>query len=398
MDDEKELDLLEVLRDIKDNIIKVIFVCVLFGVITGFIGGYIQHNKVEVEGRLLVLQNFPQDKETSNATSVYEEVRGNFIEVENQTEREIEDNYTFSIANIISIIDSDYIRGKVLENVGLNNKVENKKLISVTKDTSSDVINIICKTKDVELSKKVILNIVDEFSKKAPELMDVKKIELISGPEISEEHNLVTSVGKFGLIGLFGSCFLVFCYYACKQLFEDAIRNEEDIRKTLNLNIVSKIESYPNRELIDYITINNCGKVISFVNVSNNSDVLINTINEFNKLNLKVSVVDLTNSISESKEYKLYKLEKNDKGVLEFDKLKSLLTKIKKTSDYIFINNESVKTSHDYVGVSKYVDSNVVIVSKKLDKSADLLNISNDINLYNMNVLGVVYLINNNKK
>lgn len=72
-------------------------------------------------------------------------------------------------------------------------------------------------------------------------------------------------------------------------------------------------------------------------------------------------------------------------------KLKSYINKLK-NNKFILIKSKCAKDSHDYVNNAVYADTNILVVEKEVDKFDDLEKISNDIKLYNLNVISSVFV------
>lgn len=382
MDDEREIDLKEVFKAFFKDVIKYIKIILFSGLVVFLIAGLfgvIKARQVTYSASLLVRQEPRKASQTSD--SKLEKYEDDYIQVQSDT---TEGNISepLSIDNIISILKSDFIFNTAYKNINITEEdYDHNKVFEITKDSSSDLINIVCKISDEELATKLINEVVTVFKEYATQAMDIKSIDLINGPRVAESKSAFASFLKYGLIGFAVDILLICCFLFFRIILDDKARTEEDIVDVLKAPIISKVyiksPSYGIKEIKDYLFIESKGKVINFITITKDDALIESVVEEMNNCKNKIKVIDSNN---------LYK-----DNHLSISKLTKQISQDKKNNDYVFVTGNTIKESHDYALVSKYADTNIVVVKKNNDKLEELSQIVNSSNIYNFKINGVVY-------
>lgn len=351
---DREIDLLEVFRDIAKNFKKILIFSVVFAFIIGFIGSIRNSEPTTVNAKLLVVED---NKDLAINTN----------------------NDVLFINQSAAILESDKIFEQVFNEINLNNygfNLDTTKafdIFDIEVDSKTNLIIIKCKLDDIDLSKEAILSLVKHYKLIAPELINIKTIELISNSSVKKD-NLLIGIGKWSIIGLFVGILICCGYFFTKHVFDDLIRTTDDVKTVFNYHIISYSKKNNDiREIADLI-VSGKSKMINFICASNNDNkinFIVSLSKEIETANKKVLIIDLV------------------KEELELD---TFLLKNKERYDYILINSKSSLVSHDYINVSKLSDNNIIVINKEKDKFNDINKMNDDICFYKPKIMFISFI------
>lgn len=360
---DREIDLIEVIRTVLKNWKTLAIICLLFG--TGFsvFYGIKNNDETKVSEEILVLEKSNSNNELGASQA---------------------NNHQLFINDLVSVLGSNTILNQIYDECNLYEEfniekegITHNSLFNIETNTNSNVIKISCKLKSVELSKEVLKKVFEVFKKQAPNILEIKKIELINGPTI-EEENVISNISKYGIIGMIVGA-LVYCGYVfVKHSCDGLIRTESEIKELLKAHVITyskKTEVLNINEICDLL-VNKKYEIVNFIGL-NNEEKVENIMNEivlgFKRINKKAII-----------------RKQNEK--YENDAVKP---KDKKNTGYILMKSLCVNKSHNYVNDSKITNASIIIVEKEKDKYEDLEKLREDVELYNINVVSVVFVINN---
>lgn len=216
-EDEIEINLGELFQLLKSNIkmiiISVLSCIVIFAVVTIFV----INKKYESTSRLFL------KPDVTEGIADYSQINSNNLMVNNYVEMLKGNNIQSQAANQLSLN---------IKEISSSLKIEN--------ETNTQIISITAKTKDPELSKKIVDSIVSIFTKEAKETLNVNNITVVDQSEIATEP--VSPSLKINLmIGALIGAVLSVGYLFIKFMLDTHIHNKEEAEKYLGIPMLGSI-------------------------------------------------------------------------------------------------------------------------------------------------------------
>ena len=229
--EEMELDLGQVWRVIKKNLIWFILICLLCG------GVAYTYTK------LLVVPKYTSTSEiiiVKDSNSQSQAITYSDIQLSNQLGPQYE-----------AIIMSDTVSDEVIGNLGLSkygitNK-QYKKMVSLPDTNSNQVIDISVTTEDPELSAKISNEIVKVARIKITDIMHVDNVTVLNVakvPTVPSSPNTMTNVAIGVVIGMV-ICALI---TIIKVLTDTKIKSEDEVKAILDYPIIATIPEFDTDE------------------------------------------------------------------------------------------------------------------------------------------------------
>ena len=139
------------------------------------------------------------------------------------------------------LIKSRTVAEKVISRLGLDMSPESLMgQVSVQTKSDTRIVTIIVQNESPELAQK-LANVIREVS--ATQIVEVMGVQAVN---VVDEANLPVSpsspnVKKNILLGGAWGCFLAIAFILLRYLLDDTIKNDEDVERYLNLNVLAAI-------------------------------------------------------------------------------------------------------------------------------------------------------------
>lgn len=225
----EEIDLKELLYEIKKDFIFIILLTVICGAI-GFIYQEFFVTPMYKSSTSLVLSKGSNlDSEASESTSI--------------TQSDINLNQKL-VSTYAEIIKSRAVAKEVIEKLGLNMTEKSFiSSISVNSKKDTELLEITVSNKDPKLSQKIVNCLPEIFAKKVDEIYNIKNVSVIDTAELPQEPYNINSIKSLFIFSFAGLCLALVIIFI-KFYFNDTINNESDIEKCLGLPVLAVIPKY----------------------------------------------------------------------------------------------------------------------------------------------------------
>ncbi|MCI2774226.1 YveK family protein [Staphylococcus petrasii] len=216
---ENSLDLSKFTEAIKKNWKLLVLLPIVFMLISLLITIFLMTPKYEASTQVLVNQR------EKNNDLMAQEVQSNIQLVNTYSE----------------ILKSPRILDEVAKKDGEYSAKEIKKMLSVTSQSDSQILNVSIRSQKEEDAEKVANEIASVFSKEMPKIMNVDNVSVLSkangtAEKVSPKLPLNLAIGV--ILGLI----IAFIIIVLKELFDKRIRNEEDITRELDIPVLGSIQ------------------------------------------------------------------------------------------------------------------------------------------------------------
>ena len=143
------------------------------------------------------------------------------------------------INNYVEMIKGNNIQSKVAKQLDLKTKSLSN-IMTVVNETDTQIISITAKTTDPVMSKEIVDEFVDVFTKEAKETLNVNNITVIDQSEV-DATPVSPSLKRNLLIGAFIGAFLSIGYLFIRFMFDTHIHNKEEAEKYLGIPLLGSI-------------------------------------------------------------------------------------------------------------------------------------------------------------
>lgn len=210
-DEEIEINLAELFQLLKTKIKMIVIVVLICTLLAGLGTVFLISKKYESTASI-----YPKPEVTEGVVD-YTQINANNLMVN----------------NYIAMINGNNIQSMVAEELDLDVKELNS-YISVSNESNTQIISITARTKDPELSKKIVDSLVDTFKTEAKESLNVNNITTIDQAEIATAP-VSPSLKLNLLIGAFIGAFLSIGYVFIVFMLDTHIHNKEEAEKYLGI-------------------------------------------------------------------------------------------------------------------------------------------------------------------
>jgi len=219
-DEEIEINLAELFQLLKTKIKMIVIVVLICTLLAGLGTVFLISKKYESTASI-----YPKPEVTEGVVD-YTQINANNLMVN----------------NYIAMINGNNIQSMVAEELDLDVKELNS-YISVSNESNTQIISITARTKDPELSKRIVDSLVDTFKTEAKESLNVNNITTIDQAEIATAP-VSPSLKLNLLIGAFIGAFLSIGYVFIVFMLDTHIHNKEEAEKYLGIPNLGSIPYY----------------------------------------------------------------------------------------------------------------------------------------------------------
>lgn len=219
MNDEVEIDLRELFKVFKKNILKILFVSLLCAAIGLFSSIFLIDKKYSSEATIYITP-----KVTEQGTIDYNSI---------QTNSQMVNNY-------MEILKGETILAKVADQVGLDSFEEVQSAMTITNPTNTQLISISAETIDPELSQKIVSFTISTFSEDMMDILNLNNVTTINEAKVNTDP-VSPSKGKFTILG-FVIGWVISCGYVCiTYLFDKRLRTRDEAENFLGIPVLATV-------------------------------------------------------------------------------------------------------------------------------------------------------------
>lgn len=219
MNDEVEIDLRELFKNFKQNILTVLVVSLLCAAIGLFVSMFLIDKKYSSEATIYITP-----KVTEQGTIDYNSI---------QTNSQMVNNY-------MEILKGEAILAKVADQVGLKSFEEVQDTLTITNPTSTQLLSISAETTDPELSQKIVSCTITTFSEDMMDILNLNNVTIINEAKVNTDP-VSPSKGKFTILG-FVIGWVISCGYVCiTYLFDKRLRTRDEAENFLGIPVLATV-------------------------------------------------------------------------------------------------------------------------------------------------------------
>ncbi|AVQ35862.1 Wzz/FepE/Etk N-terminal domain-containing protein [Staphylococcus kloosii] len=219
------LNLLEIRKIVRKNIVLLITVPLIFLFISIVITNYFIDDKYVAKTQLLVYEKKTQPLNFNNKV---QEIQSNLQLVNTYSE----------------IIKSPRILDKVAKDSNIIYEADAlAKMLTVTNQTDTQILNIAIQSKNAKEAERIANNVAKTFQKEIPKIMDVNNVSILSNA-----NNSAVQVSPKLLInatiGFTSGAVLTIIMIVIRHLTDKRIKNETDVKENLDIPVLGLIQKY----------------------------------------------------------------------------------------------------------------------------------------------------------
>lgn len=220
--DEVEIDLTQLFHLLKKNIRLIILAGVIGAVLSLVITVFFIDKKYASQARIYLTPKVSDAGVVDNAT-----VNSNSILVN----------------NYVSILKGENILSKVADELKLSSVEEVKAALTVSNETSTQIISVVAKTDDPTKSKKIAETTVKVFYAEMKDNLNIENMTTLDSPKInriavSPSKKMNTAIGAFAGVALSAG------YVFLKFLLDKRLRNRNEAENFLGIPVLAEIPYY----------------------------------------------------------------------------------------------------------------------------------------------------------
>lgn len=219
------LNLLEIRKIVRKNIVLLITVPLIFLFISIVITNYFIDDKYVAKTQLLVYEKKTQPLNFNNKV---QEIQSNLQLVNTYSE----------------IIKSPRILDKVAKDSNIIYEADAlAKMLTVTNQTDTQILNIAIQSINAKEAELIANNVAKTFQKEIPKIMDVNNVSILSNA-----NNSAVQVSPKLLInatiGFTSGAVLTIIMIVIRHLTDKRIKNETDVKENLDIPVLGLIQKY----------------------------------------------------------------------------------------------------------------------------------------------------------
>lgn len=217
--DEVEIDLSELFKALKKNILMIIVVSLLCALIGLFTSVFLIDKKYSSEATIYITP-----KVTEQGTIDYNSI---------QTNSKMVNNY-------MEILKGETILAKVAKQVGLESYEDIQAALTIINPENTELISISAETTDPELSQQIVSLTVSTFTEDMMDILNLNNVTTINEAKVNS-NPVSPSKAKFTILG-FGVGLFISCGYVCiTYLFDKRLRTRDEAENFLEIPVLATV-------------------------------------------------------------------------------------------------------------------------------------------------------------
>lgn len=230
-----EIDLLQVFKEIKKNLLLFISICLITCAAGYAVSSFLIPKKYEATAKIIIVK----EENGSNSAVTYNDI---------QLSQKLASTYK-------QILMSEAISDEVIDNLNLNESygIDTEaygKIVSINAADSTEVMNITTKTTDPKLSADIANEIVDVFISKIYDIMEVQNVTILNGAKVPTKKTSPSNMKSAMIGGLIGAmiCALI---TLIKILTDTKVKTEEEVKQIFtDVPVIGMIPDFLEREIV----------------------------------------------------------------------------------------------------------------------------------------------------
>ena len=219
INDEMEIDLGELFKVLKKNIILIVVVslfCAAIGLVSSM---FLISKKYSSEATIYITP-----KVTEQGTIDYNSI---------QTNSRMVNNY-------MEILKGETILAKVADQVGMEDYEEVLDTLTISNPENTELISVSSETTDPELSQQIVSLIISTFTEDMMDILNLNNVTIINDAKVNEEP-VSPSKSRFTILG-FGAGLVLSCGYVfITFLFDKRLRTREEAENFLGVPVLATV-------------------------------------------------------------------------------------------------------------------------------------------------------------
>lgn len=219
LNDEIEIDLGDLFKVFKRNILMIIVVSLLSASVGLFSSIFLIDKKYSSEATIYITP-----KVTEQGTIDFNSI---------QTNSKMVNNY-------MEILKGETILTKVAEQVGLESYEEVQNTLTISNPENTELISVSAKTTDPELSQQIVSLTVSTFTEDMMDILNLNNVTTINEAKVNADP-VSPSKAKFTILG-FGVGLFISCGYVCiTYLFDKRLRTRDEAENFLGIPVLATV-------------------------------------------------------------------------------------------------------------------------------------------------------------
>lgn len=217
--DELEIDLGELFKALKKNILLIVVISILCAIV-GFVSSmFLINKKYNSEATIYITP-----KVTEQGTIDYNSI---------QTNSRMVNNY-------MEILKGETILAKVADQVGMESYEEVLNTLTVSNPENTELISVSSETTDPELSQQIVSLVISTFTEDMMDILNLNNVTIINDAKVNE-NPVSPSVPKYTILGLAVGLVISCGYVFITFLFDKRLRTREEAENFLGVPVLATV-------------------------------------------------------------------------------------------------------------------------------------------------------------
>lgn len=219
INDEMEIDLGELFKVLKKNIILIVVVslfCAAIGLVSSM---FLISKKYSSEATIYITP-----KVTEQGTIDYNSI---------QTNSRMVNNY-------MEILKGETILAKVADQVGMEDYEEVLDTLTISNPENTELISVSSETTDPELSQQIVSLVISTFTEDMMDILNLNNVTIINDAKVNE-NPVSPSVPRYTILGLAVGLVISCGYVFITFLFDKRLRTREEAENFLGVPVLATV-------------------------------------------------------------------------------------------------------------------------------------------------------------
>lgn len=217
--DELEIDLGELFKVLKKNVLLIVVISVLCAAIGLVSSMFLINKKYSSEATIYITP-----KVTEQGTIDYNSI---------QTNSRMVNNY-------MEILKGETILAKVADQVGMESYEEVLNTLTVSNPENTELISVSSETTDPELSQQIVSLIISTFTEDMMDILNLNNVTIINDAKVNK-NPVSPSVPRYTVLGLAVGLVISCGYVFITFLFDKRLRTREEAENFLGVPVLATV-------------------------------------------------------------------------------------------------------------------------------------------------------------
>lgn len=219
LNDEVEIDLGELFKVLKKNILLVLVISLLCAAIGLVSSMFLISKKYSSEATIYITP-----KVTEQGTIDYNSI---------QTNSRMVNNY-------MEILKGETILAKVADQVGMESYSEVLDTLTISNPENTELISVSSETTNPELSQQIVSLVISTFTEDMMDILNLNNVTIINDAKVNEDP-VSPSVPKYTILGLAVGLVISCGYVFITFLFDKRLRTREEAENFLGVPVLATV-------------------------------------------------------------------------------------------------------------------------------------------------------------